>query len=242
MAKGTFRFYEELSDFLPQHQKKVDIETEFIGKRYIKKTIEDFGVPSSAVDMVLVNGTPVDFQYILKDGDRVSVYPVFERLNIQNVSLLKRSPLRQIQFIADVDLKNMVLSMRMLGFDVAFNPSCDLVYIIEISKQENRIILTKRQSLFKSESVTHAVLVHPGTDLEQVKNVVNDLDIKDRIKPFSRCLRCNQRHENRQTTEILDRISPGTTHISEKYLLCASCCKKNRQKNARFLTVDIIRL
>ena len=242
MAKGTFRFYEELNDYLPQHQKKVDIETEFIEKRYIKETIEGFGVPSSAVDMVLVNGTPVDFQYILKDGDRVSVYPVFERLNVQNVSLLRRFPLRQIRFIADVDLKNMVLLMRMLGFDVIFNPTYTIADIIDLSKIENRIILTNRKELFKSKSVTHLVLVHPGTDLEQVKNVMDELDIKDRIKPFSRCLRCNQRLENRQTKKILDQISPETKHIFKKYLHCRSCRKDESRKDTRHLTVDIIRL
>jgi hypothetical protein len=69
MAKGTFRFYEELNDHLPQHQKKVDVETEFFGKRCIKETIEDFGVPPSSVDMVLVNGMPAGFQYILKEAE-----------------------------------------------------------------------------------------------------------------------------------------------------------------------------
>jgi uncharacterized protein with PIN domain len=242
MAKGTFRFYEELNDFLPKHIKKVDIDTEFIGKRSIKETIEEFGVSPSLVDMVLVNGKPVDFRYILKDGDRVSVYPVFEKLNIQSVSLLRKFPLRRIQFIADVDLQDMVQLMRILGFDVIFNPSYKLPDIIDISKQENRIILTNRKELLKSESVTHAVRIGLGTAMEKVKNVMDDLDVKDRIKPFSKCLGCNNLLENRQTKEFLDRISPETKRIYKKYLLCKSCRKKDRQINKRFLTVDIIRL
>jgi uncharacterized protein len=242
MAKGTFRFYEELNDYLPPHQKKVDVKAEFIGKRSIKEAIEDFGVPPSAVDLVLINGNPVDFRYILKDGDRVSVYPVFEKLNIQNVSMLRKSPLRKIQFIADVDLKDMVQLMRMLGFDTMFNSTHSVADIIEASKQENRVILTKRKELLKSRSVTHAVRVCPGTSIEQVRGVMDDLTINDRIKPFSRCLRCNTRLENRQTKEILHRISPETKRIFEKYLLCRLCRKDVRQKNAWQLKVDIIRL
>lgn len=168
MAKGTFRFYEELNDYLPDWQKKVDIGTEFTGKRCIKETIEDFGVPPSTVDLVLVNGKPVDFQYTLNHGDRVSVCPVFEKLNIQNVSMLRKSPLRRVRFIADVDLQNMV--------------------------------------------------------------------------QFSRCLRCNTRLEDRQIKAILHRISPETKRIFEKYLLCRSCRKDDRQKNTWQLKVDIIRL
>jgi hypothetical protein len=242
MAKGTFRFYEELNDYLPQCNKKVDVTAEFIGKRTIKETIEDFGIPPEKVDLVLVNGMPVNFQYILKDGDRVSVYPVFDRLNIQNVSLLRKFPLRRIQFIADVDLKDIVQPMRMLGFDMIFSPSYTIPDIIDISGQENRIILTQRKELLKSESVSRAMLIGSGTAMEQVTNVIDDLDINDRIKPFSRCLRCNSRIENRQSKEILDQITPETKRIFEKYLLCKSCRKKVRQKPTCQRKVDIIRL
>jgi len=92
MPTGTFRFYEELNDFLPNNRKKVDFEATFNGGKSIKDIIEEFGVPPVAVDLILVNGKSVDFNYIIKDGDRVSVYPVFESFNIQNVSLLKDSP------------------------------------------------------------------------------------------------------------------------------------------------------
>ena len=242
MAKGTFRFYEELNDFLPQHLKKVDIETEFVGEKSIKKTIENFGVLPSRVDLVLVNGSPVDFWYILKDGDRVSVYPVFEKLNIQNVSMLRKTPLRRVRFIADVDLQDMVQLMRMLGFDMTFNATYSISDVIKISRLENRVILTKRKKLLKSKSVTHAVRVYPGAVVAQVKYVMDDLDIKDLIKPFSRCLRCNASLKNRQTKEMLDRISPKTKSIFEKYLVCRSCRKDDCQNNTWQLKVDIIRL
>ncbi|MEJ2658004.1 MAG: Mut7-C RNAse domain-containing protein [Desulfobacterales bacterium] len=242
MAKVTYRFYEELNDYLPQHIKKVDVEAKFIGKRAIKETIEDFGVPPAQVDLVLVNGEPVDFGYILKDGDRVSVYPVFERLNIRHVSLLRRFPLRQIRFIADVDKKDIVQPMRVLGFDMIFSSSYDTLHLIDISKKQKRIILTTRKELLKSKFVTHAVKIGSGTIMEQIKKVIDDLDIKDRIKPFSRCVRCNNPLENRQTIKILDNISPETKHILEKYLLCKSCRKKDRQKSTCQREVDIIRL
>lgn len=186
MPKGKFRFYEELNDFLPEHRKKKDFEAEFSEKSSIKNIIENFGVPPSKVDLVLINGKPVDFNYILQDGDRVSVYPVFELLNIQNVTLLRKVPLRRIQFIADLCLDNMVKPMRMLGFDVDFNSYYTTKDIIRISEKENRIILTTRKELLRSKSVTHGILMRPGTTIEQIKYVIEYLDVKDRIKPFSK--------------------------------------------------------
>ena len=94
MPTGTFRFYEELNNFLPDNRKKVDFEAEFNGRQSIKEIIEECGVPPTKVDLVLINGKSVDFNTIFQDGDRVSVYPVFGSFNIQNVTLLRKFPLR----------------------------------------------------------------------------------------------------------------------------------------------------
>ncbi len=74
MPKITFRFYEELNDFLPRHRRKADFEAVFKGKRSIKDMIESLGVPHTEVDLILVDGKSVDFNYILQNKDRVSVY------------------------------------------------------------------------------------------------------------------------------------------------------------------------
>jgi hypothetical protein len=178
MPKGIFRFYEELNDFLPEYRKKTDFEATFNGRKSIKEIIEEFGVPPTKVDLVLINGKSVDFNTIFQDGDRVSVYPVFESFNIQNISLLRRYPLRRIQFIADIHLKNIVKPMQMMGFDIDFNGSYTTQDIIEKSIQEKRIILTTRKELKRSKSVTHCILMRPGTTRKQIKYVMEYLDVK----------------------------------------------------------------
>ncbi|MCK4466943.1 MAG: hypothetical protein KAU60_01175 [Desulfobacterales bacterium] len=57
--------------------------------------------------------------------------------------------------------------------------------MIEISKKENRIILTKNRKLLKFKEVTHAIFVRPGTTGEQIKRILDYLDIKYSINPFS---------------------------------------------------------
>ena len=87
MPTGTFRFYEELNEFLPKHRNKVDFEAEFNGRKSIKD-------------------------------------------------------------------------------------------IIKISKKENRIILTTHKELKRSKSVTHCILMRPGTTIKQIKYVMEYLDVK----------------------------------------------------------------
>lgn len=185
MSKAIFRFYEELNEFLPKHRRKTDFQVHFKGRRSIKEMIEAFGVPHTEIDLILVNGKSVEFTYRLQDGDRVSIYPVFEFLNIENVTRLRKIPLRKTKFIAEANLGHIVNYMRILGFDVCFDPSLSAWQIIEISKRENRIILTKNRKLLKFKEVTHAIFVRPGTTGEEIKRIIDYLDIKYSIKPFS---------------------------------------------------------
>jgi len=179
MPKGIFRFYEELNDFLPKSRKKTDFEAEFKGKRSIKDMIEALGVPHTEIDLILVNEKSVDFNYILQNGDRVSVYPVFESLNITDVTQLRKTPLRRNKFIADINLGNIVKYMRVLGFDLYYDSSLSTREIIEISKRENRIILTKSRKLLKFKEVTHGIYIRPDTTSEQIRQIIDYLDIKD---------------------------------------------------------------
>jgi sulfur carrier protein ThiS len=178
MLSVKFRFYEELNDYLPEARRKTDFEQSLQGKRSIKDTIEALGVPPTEVDLILVNGQSVDFNYILDDGDRVSVYPVFESLNIKGVTRLRKFPLRTPRFIADVDLEDLAGHMRTLGFDVYYNSGTSPETIIEISNKENRIILTKSQRLLKRKEVTRAMHVGSGSPHEKIRKILDDLDIR----------------------------------------------------------------
>jgi hypothetical protein len=225
MSKVTFRFYEELNDFLPKHRRKTDFEAKFKGKRSIKDMIEALGVPHTEIDLILVDGNSVDFNYILQDGDRASVYPVFESLNITDVTQLREIPLRRNKFIADINLGDIVKYMRVLGFDLYCDSLLSTREIIEISKRENRVILTKSRKLLKFKDVTHGIFIRLDTTTEQIRRIIDYLDIKDNIKPFSRCLRCNTLLNIVQKEKILDRIPPKTKEFCDEYVQCRSCDK-----------------
>ncbi len=70
-----FRFYEELNDFLPEVKRKVRFTYNYIDRASVKDVIESLGVPHTEVDMILVNGNSVGFDYLINDGDDISVYP-----------------------------------------------------------------------------------------------------------------------------------------------------------------------
>jgi hypothetical protein len=75
MLKATFRFYEELNDYLPEEVRKADLTHSFAPPASIQHAITSLHIPCEEIDLILVNGLPVDFSYLLKNNDRVSVYP-----------------------------------------------------------------------------------------------------------------------------------------------------------------------
>jgi len=95
--EAVFRFYEELNDYLPEGCRKRDFEVRFEEPITVGKAIESRGVPLSEVDLILVNGRSVSFRYRLKDGDRVSVYPIFEQLDISGLTRVRNQPLMKIR-------------------------------------------------------------------------------------------------------------------------------------------------
>jgi len=94
MLKATFRFYEELNDYLPEEVRKAEFIHSFAQPTSILQVIKSLHIPCEEIDLILVNGLPVDFSYMLKENDRVSVYPIFETFDIRGVTKVRDIPLK----------------------------------------------------------------------------------------------------------------------------------------------------
>jgi sulfur carrier protein ThiS len=167
MPKATLRFYEELNEYLPPERHKRAFEVCFGGRLSVGDIIEEQGIPEDEVDLVLVNGQSVAFDHVLRDGDRVSVYPVFE--------------LRRLKFMAEKDLKKAAERLHAMGFDVYCEADLGIDDAMEISRKEKRILLTTREEVGKSGKVDRVVYVAPGTVEDQVRGILEDLHVQLRL-------------------------------------------------------------
>lgn len=159
MSSALFRFYEELNDFLPREKKKREFIYTFMGHPSIKDAIESIGVPHTEVDLILVNGNSVSFNYQLTANDRISVYPVFECFDISTATKLHQQPLRKLKFILDVHLGKLARYLRLLGFDCYYKKNLDDADIVDIAEKQQRIILTRDKGLLKHKKVTQGQLM-----------------------------------------------------------------------------------
>jgi uncharacterized protein len=222
---AEFRFYEELNDVLPAERRKRSFAYAFLGSPAIKDAIEAIGAPHTEVDLVLVNGVSVGFDYRLQPGDQVSVYPVFEALDIGPVTRLRPQPLREPKFVCDVHLGKLARRLRLLGFDVAYQNMATDPEVVETALGEQRTILTQDRGILKLKRVTHGYLVRSPHVQEQVVEVIRRFDLLARIAPFSRCTQCNGLIMSVDKTDVQADLPPKTRDYYHEFFRCQACGK-----------------
>ena len=223
--KAFFRFYEELNDFLPQQKRKTSFEYHFYGNPAIKDAIEAIGVPHPEIDLIIVNNHSVGFDYILQSGDFVSVYPVFESLNIEPILKLRAKPLRHTKFIVDVNLGKLARLLRLCGFDSLYDRRQDDADLVSRAVRDKRIILTRDQQLLKRSNVTHGYWVRNTSAYEQLHEVLQRFDLKASILLFSRCMVCNGTIVPVEMRLVIDKIPHNAAKFCDEYFQCAICRK-----------------
>src|SRR5271157_1471134 len=159
MKQASLRFYAELNDFLPPERRATDIPCPFHVSPAVRDLIESLGVPHTEVDLILANGESVDFDYPVRDGDRISVYPVFESLDIAPLARVRPEPLRHPRFVVDVHLGRLAASLRMLGFDALYRNDASDEELARTSSEQERILLTRDRGLLKRSAVTRGYYV-----------------------------------------------------------------------------------
>lgn len=220
---STFRFYEELNDFLSPELRKRPFLQHFSGTPSVKDTIEAIGVPHTEIDLILVDGVSVDFSHLLKGGELVSVYPVFERLDIGPVTRLRPQPLREPRFVLDVHLGRLARYLRLIGLDSLYRNDYSDEHIVRLSVDERRTILTRDRGILKRSAVTHGYWLRHTAPREQLAEVVRVFDLWNRISPFRRCMECNGELRKVDRIDVIDRIPPGAARDFDAFSECTEC-------------------
>ncbi|HET7308442.1 MAG TPA: Mut7-C RNAse domain-containing protein [Gammaproteobacteria bacterium] len=223
MASAIFRFYAELNDFLPPERRQRAFEYAFDRRAAIKDVVEALGVPHTEIDLITIDGEPAGFDHILRNGERVGVYPMFEAFDIAPLARLRPRPLRTPRFVLDAHLGTLARYLRLLGFDTLYRNDYDDAELAAISAEEHRILLTRDRGLLKRRIVTHGAFVRDDRPRAQLKDIVTRLDLAGLVQPFSRCAGCNGVLEPVEKREIEHRLEPKTRLYYDRFLRCANC-------------------
>lgn len=227
---ACFRFYEELNDFLAPELRRREIEYRCARAATVKNAIEALGVPHTEVEVILVNGESVDFSYLVRDADRISVYPKFESFDIRPLLRVREAPLRELRFVADAHLGGLARLLRMLGFDTVYSNTIADDEIRDLALAEGRIVLTRDRELLKRREITHGCFVRALKPGLQLREIVQRLQLEAHlsgaaapVQPFTRCLHCNTLLNAVSKQDVLSRLPETVALHYQNFSVCAGC-------------------
>jgi len=223
MKRTEVRFYAELNDFVAPWRRARATSYSFDVGGSVKDLIEALGVPHTEVDLVLANGESVDFSYRVKDGDRISVYPEFEAIDISTLVRLRPEPLRDLRFVADAHLGRLAAYLRMVGFDTVYRSDYEDEELAEISANQKRILLTRDRGVLKRNIVTRGYCLRSTDPRDQLAEVLQRFDLSASIAPFQRCVHCNELLQPTAKQLIGHRLQPETRQCYDEFCMCPAC-------------------
>ncbi len=223
MATATFRFYEELNEFLAPGRRRREFSAPCARAATTRHMIEALGVPHTEVELILLNGESVGLDVPLREGDRVAVYPKFEAFDVTPLLRVRAGPLRETRFVADVHLRPLALLLRMMGFDTLYDNGFADDEIERIAAAQGRIVLTRDRDLLKRRGVTHGCYLHAPRAEQQLRELFERLDLARSARPFTLCPRCNAPLRDAAKSEVEDRLPTGVGERYERFRACGTC-------------------
>jgi uncharacterized protein len=213
-------FHGDLPFFL--RSKALPIERELAERTSVKDVIEACGVPHTEVDLILVDGQPVDFQFVIGGKSKIDIYPV----DRDSVTLFPENRLQLLEsrmFVADGHLGKLVRDLRLLGIDVAYDPNPEDRHLVAIAQDQNRALLTRDRRLLMHAAVRHGYYLRSQKPFEQALEVLGRFRLGSALFPFSRCLRCNAPLQPIAKAQVINRLEPLTKIYYEQFRNCSGC-------------------
>jgi uncharacterized protein len=215
-------FHGDLKFFLKPQTPEGAVERHLAERSSVKDVVESCGVPHPEVDLILVNGAPLDFAFVLEGDTDVEVYPVTgDRATLFPVNRLQLTHIEK--FIADGHLGKLTRDLRLLGIDVRYDPAADDRQLLQLATADHRALLTRDRRLLMHAVVEHGYYLRSQQPLEQTLEVLRRFDLSSVLAPFTRCLRCNAPLAQVEKAEVIHQLEPLTKIYYQDFHRCTAC-------------------
>jgi uncharacterized protein with PIN domain len=132
-----------------------------------------------------------------------------------------------LKFIADENVGKLGRYLRRLGFDTLLFDGGEDREMLKQALAEGRVVLTRDTHIEKYgvavSGRVRVVTFHTDNPGEQLKQVIETLDLDKEAAPLTRCLECNIPLEERSKDEIAERVPPFVLKTQKHYVECPGC-------------------
>lgn len=221
MVTATFRFYGELNDFLAPARRGRAFDACCARRATTKHMIEALGVPHTEVGLVLVDGAPAGFGRILREHERIAVYPSFAAFDVRALAPLPAP--HGMRFVADAHLGGLARMLRMAGFDTLYDNNIADSELEAIALRDERVVLTRDRDLLKRRGIRHGCYLHALKPELQLRELFDRLDLGAGARPFTLCLHCNAPLRPVAKAAIAEQLPPKVSALHDDFNTCDIC-------------------
>jgi uncharacterized protein len=134
----------------------------------------------------------------------------------------------ELKFIVDQNVGKVAKWLRMAGFDAGLFTGADDAVMVAAALTENRILLTRDRRIMKRRMIARgriqAILIESDRFKAQVQQLLDTLKLDQScFRPFTICLECNRRLEERDKEAIKDRVPPYVYLTQDHFAECPAC-------------------
>jgi len=128
-----------------------------------------------------------------------------------------------IRFLADAMLGRLAAWLRILGFDAALAYAMTDQDVVRRAFREGRVILTRDRRLSEDWRIAGLYLVRDAQPTTQLQHVVQQFDLAQHVRLFTRCSRCNALLEPKSRAEVESLVPPRARAQHASYAQCPGC-------------------
>jgi len=213
MKVARFDFAPDLQSLLKRDLRGQLVEMKFKGPQSVKHLIESLGIPHTEIGPLNADGREIGLDYIVHDGDRIEVRPVAPATD----------ETAEPRFVLDGHLGRLASHLRMLGLDCLYDNGYEDEELVQISVEEERVLLTRDRLLLMHKVISQGYLLRSLNPTEQLYEVVQRYGLVKWVKPFQRCMSCNHLLESVSKEAVLHRLEPLTKEYFDDFRICPAC-------------------
>ncbi|MCS6818148.1 MAG: Mut7-C RNAse domain-containing protein [Blastocatellia bacterium] len=129
-----------------------------------------------------------------------------------------------MKFVVDVMLGRLARWLRLLGFDVVYQPNAQDEQLIALAEAEERTLLTKDARLLRDRRV-NGYLVKSTRWEDQLREVVAEFHLSALIRAFTRCPECNTRLVEVDRESVRSRVPAKVYEQQQEFYRCPNCAR-----------------
>jgi len=113
--------------------------------------------------------------------------------------------------------------LKILGFDVIYFKKIEDKELLSLAQKESRTLLTRDNEMIGKAKGIKCLFIESGEWRQQIEQVLENFNLWQKIRPYSRCIDCNLELKNIPKNRAKNLITPFVYERAKSFALCPGC-------------------